>query len=279
MALAFLFLTKRHIVNLYTTFIDMKKLAVFATALIVLTFISSCKKEDNKNNNPAPTEQKGAVTVEFDHKFGTADFALNSAFTTKESEQLTFTNVRYYITNFKLQKTDGTYWVAPESYYLVDVAKTNGTLLTIADVPAAEYKGVSYMIGVDSTRNVSGAQTGALDPANGMFWSWNSGYIFMKFEGTSPQSSNGNFSYHVGGFSGTNNAIQENSHAFGATNLQVKGSATSKIHMLVDMQKLFDGEHETIKVATFNMIHMPGANALKVAENFHHAIEFGHVHN
>jgi hypothetical protein len=165
------------------------------------------------------------------------------------------------------------------SYYLVDASKPVSTLLSIANVPVAEYKGVSYTIGVDSTRNVSGAQTGALDPANGMFWSWNSGYIFMKFEGTSPQATGGNFSYHVGGFSGANNAIQENSHVFGATNLQVKANATSKIHMMVDMQKIFDGEHETIKVATFNMTHMPGANAVKVAENFHHAIEFGHVHN
>lgn len=257
----------------------MKKLAGFAAALVVLAFISSCKNNDNKNDNPTPTEQKGSVTIEFDHKFGTAEFALNTAFTTQSSEQLTFTNVRYYITNFKLQKTDGSYWVAPESYYLVDVAKTNGTLLSIANVPAGDYKGVSYTIGVDSIRNVSGAQTGALDPANGMFWSWNTGYIFMKFEGTSPQSSNGGFSYHVGGFTGVNNTIRENSHAFGATNLQVKASATSKIHMMVDVQKVFDGEHETIKVATFNMIHMPGANAVKIAENFHHAIEFDHVHN
>lgn len=257
----------------------MKKLAGFAAALVVLAFISSCKNNDNKNDNPSPTEQKGTVSIEFEHKFGTAEFALNTAFTTQSSEQLTFTNVRYYISNIKLQKTDGSYWVAPDSYYLVDVSKPLSTLLSIANVPVAEYKGLSYVVGVDSTRNVSGAQTGALDPANGMFWSWNTGYIFMKFEGTSPQSTTGSFSYHIGGFSGANSAIQQNSHAFGATNLQVKANATSKIHMMVDVQKIFDGEHETIKVVTFNMIHMPGANAVKIAENFHHAIEFDHVHN
>jgi hypothetical protein len=61
---------------------------------------------------------------------------------------------------------------------------------------------MEFMIGVDSARNNSGAQTGALDPTNGMFWSWSTGYIMAKFEGTSAQSpaAANALKFHIGGF-------------------------------------------------------------------------------
>ena len=74
--------------------------------------------------------------------------------------------------------------------------------LTLSDVPEGSYTEMSYVLGVDSTRNVSGAQAGALSTANGMFWSWSTGYIMLKAEGTSPNSGTGSFSFHLGGFSG-----------------------------------------------------------------------------
>jgi hypothetical protein len=65
------------------------------------------------------------------------------------------------------------------------------------NVPAGTYTGMYLTMGVDSARNVSGAQEGALDPANGMFWSWTSGYIMIKAEGLSPQGAGGSFTYHL----------------------------------------------------------------------------------
>ena len=54
-------------------------------------------------------------------------------------------------------------------------------------MPAGNYNSLSFLLGVDSMHNVSGAQTGALDPANDMFWTWNSGYVMAKMEGASPR--------------------------------------------------------------------------------------------
>ena len=50
-------------------------------------------------------------------------------------------------------------------------------------------------------------RTGVLDPSGAgadMYWTWNSGYIFFKMEGTSPAATGmGNsFMYHIGGFGG-----------------------------------------------------------------------------
>ncbi|MEO6302783.1 MAG: MbnP family protein, partial [Bacteroidia bacterium] len=69
---------------------------------------------------------------------------------------------------------------------------------------------------VDSFHNCSGAQSGALDPVNAMYWAWNTGYIFLKLEGASKFSkSPGNFfEYHIGGYKQPNNNIRKVSFTF-----------------------------------------------------------------
>lgn len=46
-----------------------------------------------------------------------------------------------------------------------------------------KYKRVQFSIGMDSIANVSGAFGSDLDPTNGMYWAWQSGYINFKLEG------------------------------------------------------------------------------------------------
>ena len=41
---------------------------------------------------------------------------------------------------------------------------------------AGTYNGIQFLMGMDSADQNRGAQTGALDPVKGMFWTWNSGY-------------------------------------------------------------------------------------------------------
>ena len=43
-------------------------------------------------------------------------------------------------------------------------------------------------LGVDSLRNVTGVQTGALDPAMDMYWTWNTGYVMAKLEAAAQQA-------------------------------------------------------------------------------------------
>lgn len=258
----------------------MKKFIGMALAIVLLAFVSSCKKDDNNNNTtPTPTGQKGTVELTFENVFGTEDLKLNTEYTTAANEKLKFTTIKYYISNIMLEKADGTFWAEAESYHLLDATIAASQSKTLINVPTGDYKSIRFTVGVDSARNTSGAQTGALDPANTMFWSWNSGYIFIKLEGTSAQSPSGNFKYHVGGFKGANNALQIGDVSFGTDKLTVKNAATAELHLKTDIKLVFDGQHETINVATLNDVHMPGANAIKVAENFHHAITFDHIHN
>lgn len=238
--------------------------------------MSACKKEDD-----TPGETFGDFKIELDHKFGDTNFALGQPFTNAEGEELTFSIAKYYISNVVLTKVDGTTWSPEDNYFLVDISNPSSTILDIQEAPAGDYLEMEFLIGVDSTRNVSGAQEGALSVANNMFWSWNSGYIYIKMEGSSPQANGNSFVYHIGGFKSPNSAIQHSHFDFGSSLLKIKPGASPQVHAFVDISKLFNAEHggTNLSVGTLPVMTMPGANAKALATNFHHAFKFDHIHN
>jgi hypothetical protein len=67
---------------------------------------------------------------------------------------------------------------------------------------------IKFGLGIDSITNVSGALDGDLDPLKGMYWTWQSGYVNVKLEGTMPDKNwvNQKFEYHLGGYSGDYNS-------------------------------------------------------------------------
>ncbi len=258
------------------TFSQYKKFSLIALAIAGLTF-TSCKKEVT----PEPTATTGSVSVNFEHKWVdlSANFTLNMEYIHPvTNDTLNFTTMKYYISNLKLKKADGTWWTHPESYFLVDVENVSSTKLSMSNVPVGTYTELSYTFGVDSTRNVSGAQTGALSIAKDMFWSWNSGYIFLKAEGLSANSTTGSYSFHLGGFSGANSTLSTKNVVFNSvsTDLVVSSSHESEISMLVFPDKLWNTAGS---INTTNTIHMPGSGAKTMANDFVNGIEFEHVHN
>lgn len=236
----------------------------------------SCKKEDPE---PEPTKEYGTVEIKLNHVWGMSEesFVLNTDLKQPMTgDTLNFNTFKYYISNFQLKKSDGTWWTHPESYFLVDLSDASSTTLTLDNVPAGSYTDINYVLGVDSVRNVSGAQTGALSTVNGMFWSWMTGYIMLKAEGTSPNSSSGAFSYHLGGFSGSDNIVTSKSASFGSENLQVSASKKVQVYLKLNPAKLF---HTMGSVSGTNSIHMPGSMAVTMASDFFGNVSFDHLTN
>ncbi len=151
---------------------------------------------------------KASLIINFKNYVGENPLKLDTlAYVNGLGQRYSVTNFKYYISNFVLKavsgkdvKISGSYLIN-EDFQEIDLkAITNG-----------EYFGIEFIIGVDSLHNCSGAQSGALDPINGMFWAWNTGYIFLKLEGKSPSSKNpGNyFEYHIGGYRTPANCIRK----------------------------------------------------------------------
>jgi hypothetical protein len=261
----------------------MKKLILSICMLSIL--FTSCKKDpvgnqnnSNSNNNTSTT---GILKIEFEHVFDTISFALNTkTFVTPNNDSVSFTKFKYYISNVKLLRADGTTYNENESYHLIDEETAASKTISINNVPFGSYTGISFMIGVDSTRNVSGSQTGALDPALGMFWTWNSGYIMAKLEGNSNHSgaSTKTILYHVGGFSGINNVLKTISPSFNGSTANVSATVSPEIHIKCDVMEWFKNP-SAINLATLHTIHMPGANAKLIANNYADMFSVEHIHN
>jgi hypothetical protein len=240
------------------------------TDAAAINYSEEAKKDDGSCEYAA---EVGTVTVEMSHVWGmsAAPFDLNTQLIhPMTSDTMTYSTFKYYISNFQLKNADGSWWTHPESYFLVDHSESASLSLTLPGVPEGNYTDIRYTLGVDSLRNVSGAQSGALSTTNGMFWSWSTGYIMVKAEGTSPNASSGSYSFHLGGFSGANNIVTTKEHSFGA-NLNVTKTNSSKVMLSANAARMF---HTYGSISAGSTVHMPGANALTLAEGFYGGFNF-----
>jgi hypothetical protein len=94
---------------------------------------------------------------------------------------------------------------------------------------------ISFEIGLDSTLQVAGVKGQDLDPTNGMYWTWNTGYIILKIDGTSPtcQTRKHLFTYHVGGYKKPNQCLAKVHLPFVATTNQ-------EIELSIDLKQWMD---------------------------------------
>jgi hypothetical protein len=228
--------------------------------LFLLLIASSCKKDDT------PEATVGSLTLKFQNLWGTDTFHLDSSYVHPITlDTMKFTTYNYYISNFKLQTTSGNWVSIPNAYMLIKQGTPGSESMQFANVPAGEYQAISILFGVDSLHNVSGAQSGVLAPSEGMFWSWNTGYIMAKSEGLSPQSSSGEFAFHLGGFSGTYSVIHERIFSFNGNTLKITSSSAPKIQMNANVAAMFD---QTPGLATSFNVQSVGTKSKSMAESF-----------
>ena len=111
---------------------------------------------------------------------------------------------RCYISNVELIKQDVTVMKESDSFHLLDAESSETLTFPLEIGPKMDFDSIRFMVGIDSLTSVSGAMGGDLDPTKGMFWTWNTGYIFFKVEGQSLicDTRKHRFVYHLGGYDG-----------------------------------------------------------------------------
>ncbi len=247
-----------------------------------LMLLSGCKKDSDSpdttgtgavnftvQNVVPPTNSTGVQPAQ--------PLVLNSSVaTTAAGETFTVSTFEYYLSNIKFIKSDGTTYAAPDTYYLVDQATAKTLNFTVPNVPAGDYTGVSFIVGVDAQKTgltdplTFTGQFEALNPANNMYWSWNSGHIFMKMEGTLTSANPTKpLTCHIGGWgnNGTPNAIVTAAPSFGSSKLAVRAGKVPTIALQANVAKLFDGPNPVV-LSTFMGAHMPGAQSAQIAQNY-----------
>lgn len=213
-------------------------------------------------------QQQPNIKISFINVAANQPLVPEAVYTNCWNENFSLQQLKYYITNIALQ-TNSQQWNAEQnSYHLVNESDSTSKHISFY-LPSGSYTGLSFLVGVDSLKNVSGAQTDALDPLNGMFWTWNSGYIMFKMEGISPQSAavNNKIEYHIGGFTGADNAVKKITLHFSGTPVLLNHKTITEIIIRANIDKVWTAGSE-LKIAQNPVCTTPGALAGRIAANY-----------
>lgn len=283
----------------------MKTINIKQTLLTICTILllASCSKK----SDPTPEfEEKNLApfSIEFDNIVGDRTFSINNAgslYTNAVGEKFSISMLQYFISNIKVATADGKTYTVPQdkSYFLINGADKT-TRFTKVEVPEGDYTKVTFTIGVDSLRSTMdlSKRTGVLDPAaggghdgGGMYWGWNAGYIFFKFEGNSSVISddvNGDptgkkqFKFHIGGFGGysaptINNIKTITIDLNNAGIAKVRKDRQSNVHLFVDVMKVFNGKN-SFSIAAYPNV-MFSDYSVNIATNLTELFTHDHTEN
>ena len=158
--------------------------------------------------NPIWSQEDG-VTIDWNPIILGSKLELSKKYVLEPSlDSIQIDRLRMYISSIELLENNEIVYATKQKYFLLDLE--DPTSLTTELESQVQFDMIRFGLGVDSLTNASGAQSGDLDPINGMYWAWNSGYINFKLEGQSPScpTRNNKFNYHIGGFLKNQNAYQ-----------------------------------------------------------------------
>ena len=197
------------------------------------------------------------VSVTFQNRFEKSQLVPGDRpFKTSNNGIIHVKSLKYYISGIRLFNNTNEVYSERNSYHLIDAENLNSQLVLL-DVPKGlKYTEIVFDLGIDSVTSVSGAYGDDLDPVNGMYWTWNSGYINFKMEGDYSTSDDVfiSYQYHLGGYQTPFNAIQT---------IKLKLIDNENINIALDLKKLFD----TIDFTTNIKIMSPSNKAVEMCNH------------
>jgi len=121
---------------------------------------------------------------------------------TSGNEPFSVTRVSYLVSEFALQRNNGSWLEISNSVAWLDFEQNRDTLSL--NIPLGEYQSIRFLVGLPPTLNHAGitnfpAQHPLNPNLNGLHWSWQGGYIFMALEGLwrHPDGGLDGWAYHL----------------------------------------------------------------------------------
>lgn len=254
--------------------------------MAISTLMFSCTSDDD---TPIVEGSTGKMEIEFDNSVNGDDLILNTNYLNSNGETLKISRFSYIVSNFVLISADGTEKVYPknESYFIIN-EEEQLTTVHLVNVPSGDYVKMRFGLGVDQDRYGQGetAQQDFWDAAaaNNLTWTWSTGYRFINFQGTftsSLVSGEKEFMVHQGSNSATDN-YREITLDF-PTTAKVRTDASPAVHLIVDANKILDGEaklklSDYMNVANTSASIMGGQALITIAGNTTKMFVVDHVH-
>lgn len=200
------------------------------------------------------TSQKN---ISFTAKSGDSNFLMheNNLFL---NDTISFSVIKFYISKVNLLKDSIVTFKDDKLGYLIDLSQegTNSINLTVSE--DVEFNRINFQLGIDSSTHMEGVKGDDLDPTNGMYWTWKSGYINFKMEGFSLNcpARNNYFQFHIGGYQYPFNTTKE-------IDLSIKKD--SDVNIVLDIESIFKGINltETYEIMSPSQSSVRIANLIK----------------
>ncbi len=181
--------------------------------LFTIAFLSSCKKKE-KEEAPAPQTPTGKIEVVFVPKKGTTPFIMNTDIVTPAGETIKISKWKFFLSNIGLSKADASENPAiptdsnTAGIYHIDFGAPTTTVDGVTNAysisfnaTVGSYNDIRFDVGIPREKNHADP-TSALFPLDlsqeDMYWSWNSGYVFMLIEGSGNTVANYDKNFHFG---------------------------------------------------------------------------------
>lgn len=265
----------------------MKRTTLFLYILTTLIFLHSCKKDEVSNLTPTTT---GQIILDFDPRFGEFAFDFDVNYVLDNGEVVKFSEFKYFVSNIEFVKDEKVVYKVPqnESYFFINNKKLESRKVLLSNVPVDEYTEIRFIVGVDSLMNTKDMadRPSSLDVggnAEGMYWSWNSGYIFLKVDGihTPNEGDPIPLKYHIGGFGGYNTPSINNIKNVSISRanfapIPVRSDKVSDVHIMVDLKKMFE-QPTPFSVKEYPEV-MLSEFSKTVANNYATMFRLDHVH-
>ena len=197
-----------------------------------------------------------SLAVNFHLEFNKFSLELNKKYVSASKDTLTFETFRCYISNIQIQYEDNSIFTQKDSYHLLDLENPNSFQIPITKMSDKLISKITFNIGIDSLTSNSGALTGDLDPAKGMYWAWQSGYINMKIEGKSSscKTRNNEFQFHIGGYLQPNYSMRK---------VEINYNSNNNVNIGIDLKDFF----LNINLSQTNSVMIPGKLAMELAND------------
>jgi len=174
---------------------------------LALTFSACTKKDDNINAVPVVPETQ--ITINMKHMVGNnlADFD-NIQYTNAFGNLYSVITLKYFVSDFRFYKTNSDAIFVDQEFYVDALDETTLTLDLNTTLPPDDYTTVSFVFGLNTAKNITGAFPNP--PENAMEWPqpMGGGYHYMKLEGKIDSSGTiNNYQAHTGATMGNANFI------------------------------------------------------------------------
>lgn len=183
----------------------------------------------------------------------------DSSFYSGDDDSLTVDVCKLYVSNVQFLHKGRVVWRETNSYHLIN-AKNETSLGFVCNLPKDVHAdSIRFQIGIDSATNLEGVKSGQLDPTNGMYWTWQSGYINWKLEGKARQSTyrRHEYEFHVGGYMAPYPTIRQVQFALDT-------AKPAKISIGVNLAKFF----QQVDIKHQHHIMTPGKESRRLADIF-----------